>query len=146
MGKTHVVTLSDDERAILMAQIQKGHGSARVIRRAHTLLLADEQVQKQEIARMLHVSSVTVGNTCRRYVRGGLEQALFDDPRPGAERKLDGRQEAHLVAMVCGDPPEGHEDWSLRLIADRVVELGMVEAISHETIRRMLKKTRSNPG
>lgn len=146
MGKTHVVTLSDDERAILRAHIQKGHGSARAIRRAHTLLLADERLQKQEIARMLHVSSVTVGNTCRRYVQGGLEKALVDDPRPGAERKLDGRQEAHLIALVCGDPPEGHEDWSLRLIADRVIELGMVEKISHETIRRLLKKTRSNPG
>ena len=146
MPRKHVVTLSDEERSILYAHIQKGHGSARTIRRAHTLLLADEKEEHQEIARMLHVSSVTVGNTCRRYVRGSLERALWDDPRPGAERKLDGRQEVQLVTLACSDAPDGRERWSLRLLADRLVELGVVESVSHETIRQTLKKTISSPG
>lgn len=146
MPRKHVVTLSDEERSILYALIQKGHGSARTIRRAHTLLLADEKEEYQEIARMLHVSSVTIGNTCRRYVRGDLERALWDDPRPGAERKLDGRQEAQLITLACSDAPDGRERWSLRLLADRLVELGVVESIARETIRQTLKKTPSSLG
>jgi transposase len=91
---------------------------------------------------MLHTSAMTVTLTCKQYLTAGLEAALYDRPRPGARRKLDGRQEAHLVALACSAPPAGRERWSLRLLADRVVELGIVEHLSYATVRRVLKKTR----
>ena len=75
------------------------------------------------------------------YVEGGLEKALNEDPRPGARRKLDGRGEAYLIALTCSDAPDEHEHWALRLLADELVELGIVESISHETVRQYLKKT-----
>jgi transposase len=146
MPKKYVVQLSEHERGQLYALIQKGHASARTVRRAHTLLLADERHPTNTIAAMLHTSAVTVTQTCKRFLHAGLEAALYDQPRPGARRKLDGRQEAHLVALACSAPSAGRERWSLRLLADRIVELGIVEAVSYATIRRVLKKTRSTPG
>jgi len=146
MPKKYVVQLSHDQRELLYALIQKGHAPARTVRRAHTLLLADEQQPVQTIALMLHTSAVTVTQTCRRFLHAGLETALYDRPRPGSRRKLDGREEAHLVALACSTPPAGRERWSLRLLADRLVELGLVEEISYATVRRVLKKTGSNRG
>jgi transposase len=113
------------------------------VRRAHTLLLADEQQPVQSIAAMLHTSAVTVTQTCKRFLTAGLEAALYDRPRPGSHRKLDGRQEAHLVALACRRPPAGRDRWSLRLLAARVVELGLVDALSSATVRRVLKKNRA---
>lgn len=144
--KTYVVSLSDAQREQLHALIAKGRESARTIRRAHTLLLADEGHSNQAIARMLHLTETTVHHTNRRFVAEGLDAALYDRPRPGAERKLDGRGEAHLIALACSTPPEGHACWSLRLLAERIVQLKIVESISHETVRQTLKKTRSNRG
>jgi transposase len=146
MPKHYVVHLSDDQRELLYAFIQKGTAPARTVRRAHTLLLADEQQPVQMIAAMLHTSAVTVTQTCKRFVTDGLDAALYDRPRPGSRRKLDGRQEAHLVALACSTPPAGRDRWSLRLLADRLVELGLIETISYATVRRVLKKTGSNPG
>jgi transposase len=146
MPKHYVVQLSEHQRRLLYALIQKGHASARTIRRAHTLLLADEQRPTHAIAAMLHTSAVTVTPTCKRFLSAGLEAALYDHPRPGTRRKLDGRQEAHLVALACNTPPAGRERWSLRLLAERVVELGIVEDLSYATVRRVLKKTRSSRG
>ncbi len=142
MPKKYVVQLSTQQRSQLYALIQKGRASARTVRRAYTLLLADEQQPAAIIAAMLHTSGVTVTLTCKRYLTVGLEAALYDRPRPGARRKLDGRQEAHLVALACSAPPAGRERWSLRLLADRLVELGIVENLSYATVRRVLKKTR----
>jgi transposase len=140
MPKKYVVQLSDHFRGLLFALIQKGNAPPRTVRRAHTLLLADEQQPPQTIAAMLHTSAVTVTQTCKRFLQAGLEAALYDRPRPGSRRKLDGRQEAHLVALACSRPPAGRDRWSLRLLADRVVELGIVEDISYATVRRVLKK------
>jgi transposase len=142
MPKKYIVQLSEDQRGLLYALIQKGNAPARTVRRAHTLLLAHEQQPAQTIAAMLHTSAVTVTQTCKRFLTAGLEAALYERLRPGARRKLDGRQEAHLVALACGPPPAGRERWSLRLLADRIVELGIIETVSYATVRRVLKKTR----
>ncbi len=83
----------------------------------------------------------TIARLRKRFVAEKLERALNERPRPGQKRKLDGRQEAHLVAVACSDPPEGHTHWTLQLLADKVVELGFSEGISPETIRQILKKT-----
>ncbi|SRR6266487_5014875 len=146
MPKKYLVQLSEDQRGLLYALIQKGNAPARTVRRAHTLLLAHEQQPAQTIAVMLHTSAVTVTQTCKRFLTAGLEAALYERLRPGARRKLDGRQEAHLVALACGPPPAGRERWSLRLLADRIVELGIIETVSYATVRRVLKKTRSSRG
>jgi transposase len=142
MPKKYIVQLSEDQRGLLYALIQKGNAPARTVRRAHTLLLAHEQQPAQTIAAMLHTSAVTVTQTCKRFLTAGLEAALYERLRPGARRKLDGRQEAHLVALACGPPPAGRERWSLRLLADRIVELGIIETVSYATVRRVLKKTK----
>lgn len=140
MPKKYVVQLRDDQRQRLYALIQKGNAPARTVRRAHTLLLADEAQPTQTIAAMLHASAVTVTQTCKRFVTAGLEATLYDRPRPGSRRKLDGRHEAHLVALACSTPPAGRDRWSLRLLADRLVELGIIETVSYATVRRVLKK------
>ena len=147
MPKKYVVQLSDHLRGLLypLIQIQKGNASARIMRRAHTLLLADERQPVQLMAAMLHRSAVTVTQTCKRFLQAGLEAALYDRPRPGSRRKLDGRQEAHLVALACSRPPAGRDRWSLRLLAGHVVELGLVDDISCATVRRVLKKNELKP-
>lgn len=144
--RVYDVSLSAPDRIYLRTLIEKGRQSARRIRRAHTLLLADEGYSNETIAEMLHVSANTVINTNRRYVTQGLEASLSEAPRPGAQRKLDGRHEAHLVALACGPAPEGYVKWSLRLLTDQYVTLHFGEALSHETIRQTLKKTLSNRG
>ena len=141
------VQLSVAERHRLTELITKGAGSAREIRRAHTLLLADEQQQDQQIAAFLHINANTVAFTRQRYCEVGLPDALKERPRPGKTRKLDGKQEALLAALACSDAPEGRDHWSMQLLADRLVQLGVVEdGISDETVRRTLKKRPSNPG
>jgi hypothetical protein len=125
-----LVRLGAHQRGQLYALIQQGNAPARTIRRAHTLLLAEEQHPTATMAARLQTSAVTVTQTCKQFVRSGLEAALYDRPRPGARRQLDGRQEAHLIALACSAPPAGRERWSWRLLADRAVELGIVEALS----------------
>ena len=88
----------------------------------------------------------TVSNVKRRYLKGGLEQGLHDRPRPGAKPKINGEVEAHLIAMVCSDPPEGKVRWTLRLLADKLVELELVETISHVAVGDALKKTNLSLG
>ena len=102
--------------------MQKGHAPARTVRRAHTLLLADEQHPASTMAGMWQTSAVTVTQSCKRFLRAGLEAALYDRPRPGARRKLDGRQAAPLGALAWSRPPAGRDRWSLRLLAERLVE------------------------
>ena len=114
--------------------------------RAHILLLAEEGRTDKDIAEALHTSPSTVERTRRRLVEGGLEHALKESPRPGGRRKLDGRQEAYLVALACSDPPEGKKRWSMQMLADKLVELEVVEGISDETIRRTLKRGASSRG
>lgn len=141
------VTLSEAEREELREMIAKGHGSARELRRAQTLLLADGKQQDQAIAAFLHVNPNTVSATRRRYCEGGFQAALKEKPRPGKERRLDGKQEAMLVALACSQAPEGRDHWTMQLLADKLVELRIVDApISDDTVGRTLKKRTSSRG
>ncbi len=146
MGKRYVVDLTDEERTGLRDLVRKGKLSARKLSRAHILLRADEGVVDTAIAEALHVHVATVERTRRRFVEGGVDWALNERPRPGKARKLDNKQEAYLIALACSQPPEGRNRWTLRLLADRLVKLEIVEDISHETVRQTLKRGASNPG
>ena len=141
-----MVELSEDERQELLKVISRGKVSARKAARARILLKADEGLGDEQVAAALDVGSATGGRVRQRFVEEGLEAALNDKPRPGHARKLNGKQEAHLIAIACSDPPQGHARWSLRLLAGKVVELGFAESICHETVRQVLKKTISSPG
>jgi|tagenome__1003787_1003787.scaffolds.fasta_scaffold18513651_1 transposase len=145
-AKRYVVDLTPEERSQLEALIQKGKASARSIRRAHTLLLAADGLADHAIAQALHIGHATIERTRQRFVFEGLAAALTEKPRPGGERKLDGKQEAFLVALACSAPPQGRAKWSMQLLADRMVSLGMVETLSDETVRRRLKETNCNHG
>jgi transposase len=146
MKKKYVVVLSAAERQRLLTLISAGQASARRLRRARTLLLAAEGQSDTTIAAALHTGRATVERTRQRFCQEDLEAALGERPRPGGRPKLDAKQQAHLIALTCSPAPEGRERWTLRLLADRMVELEHVEALSHETVRRTLKKPRSSPG
>ena len=107
MKKVYVVDLTKEEKAELLGLVGKGEARARKMNRAHILLLANEVRTDKHIAQALHTSPSTVERTRRRFVEGGLEHALNESPRPGGKRKLDGHQEAHLMALACSDPPVG---------------------------------------
>jgi transposase len=139
--KKYLIDLTDKERRELNQLTHKGTVKARKLKRAMILLKADEGLTDPQIMAALNVSRPTVERIRKRYVEGGLEKALNEDPRPGQRRKLDGRGEAHLIALACSQPPAGHDHWTLRLLAGKLVELDVVEAISYETVRRTLKKT-----
>ncbi len=136
-----MVDLSADERARLEALTTKGSASARRIRRAHVLLRADAGLTDGVIASGLGIDVTTVERLRRRFVEEGLDAALSDRPRPGGARKLDGKAEAFLVATACSTPPDGRNTWTMQLLADRLVAVGLVESISDETVRRALKQT-----
>jgi transposase len=138
--KKYVVNLSEEEKEQLEDLTQKGQSKARRIRRANILLLAHEGMKDAEIARALNAAVTTVERVRKRFVEEGLEAALSEKPRPGGERRLDGHQEAYLMALACSEPPEGRKQWTMQLLADRLVELEVVEGISDETVRRTLKK------
>jgi transposase len=140
-AKKYIVTLTNEERQELLALTRAGKISARKMKRAQILLKADENWKDKDIIAALNASRSTVERMRKRYVEGGLDKALNEDPRPGAKRKLDGRAEAYLIALACSDPPEDSDHWALRLLADELIELGMVESISHEAVRQYLKKT-----
>jgi transposase len=146
MAKRYLVTLTEEERLYLLGLTKKGKISARKLTRAHILLQADAGVSDKAIAAALHSGIATVERVRKRFVEEGLEVALSERPRPGGQRKLDGKQEAFLIALACSTPPEGRQCWTMQLLADRLVAVQVVEAISDETVRRTLKKTRSNRG
>jgi transposase len=139
-AKKYVVKLDPSERELLLEMTRKGEIGARKMKRAQILLKADEGWKDADIIEALDTSRSTVERTRKRLVEGGLDKALNEDPRPGQRTRLDGRAEAHLVALACSDAPGGREHWPLRLLADKLVELGVVEKISHETVRQVLKK------
>ena len=145
-AKQYLVNLTQDEREHLLAISRRGKSSARKVKRSLILCKAGEGATDRQVAEALMVGPSTVSRVRRRFVEGGLERALNDRPRPGQRRKLDGNQEAYLVAVACSPAPEGHTRWTLRLLADRVVKLEFTESISPETVRQVLKKTNSNRG
>lgn len=139
-AKKYIVKLETDEREQLLEMTSKGAIGARKMKRAQILLKADEGWKDEHIIKALNTSRSTVERTRKRFVEGGLDKALNEDPRPGQRMKLDGNAEAHLVALTCSDAPGGRDHWPLRLLADKLVELGVVESISHETVRQTMKK------
>jgi transposase len=146
MAKIYIVNLSEEERTALRALLQKGTAAARKIRRAQVLLLADDGQTDAAIARVLQVGVATVERLRQRCVEEGLAAALSERPRPGGSPKLDGKGEAHLLALACTPPPAGHKCWTMQLLADKLVELGVVATISDETVRRRLKGGTSSAG
>jgi transposase len=146
MGKRYRVTLSDEERDRLEGLTRKGTASVRMVRRAQTLLLAAEERRDEDIAAALRIGVSTVERTRRRCVEEGVEAALRERPRPGARPKLGPKAQAYVVALACTKPPEGRHRWTLRLLADRVVEVELVPDITPEAIRLLLKRTSSSRG
>ena len=138
--KIYTVNLTEDERTYLLNLFKGGKHPARKLNRARILLLADEGKTDEAIEEVLHIGFSTVRRTRKKFVEGGLEYALNELPRPGGERKLKGKQEAFLIALACSNPPEGRKIWTMQLLADKLVELGTVDTISDETVRRVLKK------
>ena len=142
----YAVRLTPEEREQLEHLVRAGRGSARVATRARILLKTGEGWSAPNVSQALDVALGTVFNVKRRFAEGGLEGVLNDRPQAHRYRKMDDRAEAHLIALACSPAPEGHEHWNLRLLADRMVELGVVESLSYETVRLHLKKTPSNRG
>lgn len=146
MQKKYIVRLTPDERDQLQAVIKKLKGSSQKVRRAQILLKADADGPNwtdQEIADAFDCRTKTVENIRRRLVEQGFEVTLngVKRRRPPTDKLLDGEQEAQVIAMRLGTPPAGYANWSLRLLARKVIELGLVETVSHETVRQTLKKT-----
>lgn len=150
MGRHAQVRLSGVEHEQLSTLVRSGNSSARTLTRARILLLADRERQPKrsykEIAGALLCSVSTVGSICRRYAQEGLAAALREKARPGAAPKITGDIEAKLVMLACSEPPEGRVRWTLRLLAEQMVELGYVESISNVAVYKRLKKTTLNLG
>lgn len=145
MNVKYTVELQDDERNELREMIRVGEHSARKMRRARTLLLADEGKQSSDIAEALSTSTSNIYRTKKRFVEGGLEHSLTENRRPGACRKLNGNETALVVATACTEPPKGRAKWTLQLLADKVVTLIEHESISARTIGRILKENELKP-
>jgi len=147
MKKRYLVTLTSPERQELKSMVSAGKAAARKLTRSRILLLADEAEDgpaksDPEIANALGCGQATVERVRKQFVEEGIEGTLNRKPTIRTyENRLDGKAEAHLVAITCGGPPEGRARWTLRLLADRMVALGHVESVSYETVRMTLKKT-----
>jgi transposase len=152
MTAKYIVTLTNEERTMLHDLIAAGTARARKLTHARILLKADVADGRagwsdEQISEALDVSLPTIQRVRKTFVEEGLEAALNRrQPRSSRPRKLDGEQEAHLIALACGTPPAGHKRWTLRLLADKMVEMEYIDDVSHETIRQVLKKTNLSPG
>jgi transposase len=152
MKKRYIVTLTQEERRMLQAMLSRGKAAARKLMHARILLKADVAAggpgwNDEAIVEALEVGRATVERVRKEFVEEGLEAALERrKPRRQYQRKLDGDGEAHLIALACQKPPEGRSRWTLRLLADHMVQLEYVDEISYQTVRRTLKKTKSSLG
>jgi len=150
MSKHQYVTLAEEQRIELEQLIRSGSLAARTNTRARILLLTDrsqgQQRTDQEVAEAAWCSKRTVSNVRHRFLAEGLPSALYEKSRPGAPPKFTAETEARVTMLACSDPPEGAARWTLRLLADRMIELGYVEYISHVTVGELLKKTNYSPG
>ena len=151
--KKYIVTLTKDEREVLSALTSKGKHRSQKIINALILLGCDKgdyqenHSTNEDMSRILNISMRKIDRVKKRFVEEGLDVTLNGKKSSRIyEKKIDGDFEAHLIAVSCGDPPEGFTRWSLRLLAERVVELEYIDSVSHETVRRILKKTNSNLG
>jgi transposase len=129
MPEKYIVNLNTAEQEYLHQLTHKGKCPARMFKRAQILLLASEGHTDETIAQMLHMGESTVHRTRQKCVDGGVEFALKEAPRPGGQRKLDGRAEAMLIATACSDAPTGQKRWTMQMLADRLVELQLVDSI-----------------
>ena len=147
MAHKYIVNLTEEEREGLQKLVTSGRTAARTLTRARILLKTASGAKDETIAQALDVALATIYRVRQRCVEEGVEAAITARrPRRDYRRKLDGDQEAHLIALVCGQAPEGHARWSLRLLANSMVELGYVDSVSHETVRGTLEKTNSSRG
>jgi len=151
--KKYIVTLTEEERELLAEMTSKGKHRSQKVLNALTLLACDESKYQHlrstnaEISKVLNTSMRKIDRVKKRFVTQGLDVALNGKKSDRVyQKKADGDFEAHLVALSCSKPPEGFSRWSLRLLADRAVELDYIDSISHETVRRVLKKTNLSPG
>jgi transposase len=145
----YVVQLNENERHDLQRLVSTGQAPARKIRRAQILLKSDAGWTDKAICEAVEVSGQTVHDVRKGYVQEGVKKTLerkSGRPAGSQAKALDGVAEAHLIALTCSEPPQGHSRWTLRLLADRMVALEYVEAVSHETVRNALKKTNSSLG
>ena len=142
----YAVRLAQEQREELQRLVRVGKNSARVTARARILLKSDGGWAAPQVAEALDVALSTVYRVKQRFAEEGLEKVLRDRPQANRPRKLDDRGEAHLIALACSPAPEGHSHWTLRLLAGKVVELGLVPSMSHEGVRKRLKKTLSSRG
>jgi transposase len=146
MPKKYRVKLSKKQRTELRTMTRRGRIKVRRYKRAWVLLLADEKHPQggqtdAEIASRVELSNATVQRLRQQFVQEGLQAALSEKARPGAPKKFSGQDKAQITALACTKPPEGYGRWSLRLLADKLVELELVESISHKTVGEVLKKT-----
>jgi transposase len=150
MSAKSAVCLSEEERSHLKGLLRRGAAPARVQTRARVLLLVDGRLGRgrtdEEVSQAVLTSVSTVKRSRGRFLAEGLAAALGEKPRPGRPPKITGEIEAQLVLLACTQAPEGHDHWTLRLLAERLVELGCLDSISHVAVGNRLKKTSSNPG
>jgi transposase len=142
MTKKYHVQLTETEREDLQKLLSKGKIAVRRLKRAQILLAAGSGMTDERIASTIQVHVNTVERIRKRFVEGGVEHALNEDPRPGGKQKLDGKGEAVLVALACSEPPKGYARWTMQMLADRLVELKIVDNITDEAVRLRLKKTK----
>jgi transposase len=146
MAKIYIVDLNAEEKEQLLELTSRGQAPARKMKRAQIMLLADAGKKDETIVEMLHVGRATVERIRKRFVLEGMTVALNERSRPGGQRKLGPKGEAVLETLAKSEPPEGRTRWTMQLLAKRLVELKVVDSISDETVRKVLKKSASNPG
>jgi transposase len=146
MPRPPAVTLSEEEQRTLETFVHRGKVNARTLTRARILLKSAEGWSTAELAAAFDVCEATVTNVRRRFTEGGLEAVLHDKVQQHRRSALSGLQTAHLIAVACSPSPDGHDHWTVRLLAQKAVALGFVKSISPTTIHELLKKTNSNPG
>jgi transposase len=142
MKKKYEIKLTVEEKKKLQSLITKGSEKARKLTRCRILLMADKGQSAREISSSLLINEKTVFNICSRYCKEGLNPVLDEKPRSGAPTLFDGKLRAKITALACSKPPEGRGQWSLRLLADKAIELQYVDFISHTDVGRILKKTK----
>ena len=140
------IRLTDEQRCELLSIVSKGEHNARLIKRANILLLSDEGKTAPQIVEALSTTEQTVYNIRKRFSQEGLESAIHEKPRPGAKPLIQPEQEAHIIALACSTPPDDRERWTVRMLTNKVVELGILDEVSRETVRRTLKKTSLSRG
>lgn len=140
-GKHRVFDIAQEDLAFLQRYISQGEGKARSLRRARCLLLLHQGKTAVEVSKWMQVDYDTVLRTKKRYTEAGLQAALQEGKRSGRPLVITGKQRAKITALACSEPPQGYSQWGLRLLADKVVELGYCDTISHTEVGKILKKT-----